>query len=198
MLSPSCSRIRIFSVFFGANDARLPNTGAPEQHVPLDQYKINLAKILDDSQLKAHDPKFVLITPPPVEERKCMDHDVMMTGGATKPIKRRTAEATASYAQAVRELGKERNIAVVDLWTALMNNAGWDGDSTKPLPGSTDAPKNEYLRSILHDGLHFNGPAYDVLHKEWIATVSSAYPELAPTSPPEVLPRWDHPTAWGV
>ncbi|KAF2150583.1 SGNH hydrolase [Myriangium duriaei CBS 260.36] len=192
---PSCGRIRIFSIFLGANDARLPNTGSPGQHIDKDQYKKNLSQILDDENLRQHAPKFVLITPPPIEEAMCIETDVKKGFNREK---RRTAETTAAYAQVVRDLGRERGVAVVDLWTALMRHAGWDGDSSKPLPGSDQLPPNPVLRRLLHDGLHFNGEVYEILYKEWIKTVSAAYPELAPAALPEVFPNWKDDEAWAT
>ncbi|GAM87245.1 hypothetical protein ANO11243_052670 [Dothideomycetidae sp. 11243] len=175
--APSAGRIRLFSIFLGANDARLPNSGTPAQHVPRDQYKTNLARILDCEQLKPHAPRFVLITPPPLDERLCVQTDSNKGYGAEK---RRTAATTAAYAQTVRDLGRERGVPVVDLWTALMQAAGWDGDEKR----------------MLHDGLHFNGVVYEILHKEWMKTVTTAYPDMAPDKLPHVFPIWSNEEAW--
>ena len=192
--NPSCGRIRLLSIFFGANDARLPNPGPPEQHVPIERYKENLSKILDSAVLKPHAPKFVLISTPPIDERNSLQQGRLM--GFQDPIKMRTAEAAAKYAAVARELGKERGVPVVDLWSAIMAKAGWDGDLSKPLPGSTEAPVNEILQSLLPDGLHFSGETYRILYDEWIKTVIAAYPELAPEALKEPFPLWADEQAW--
>ncbi|KAI7257664.1 hypothetical protein KC335_g12648, partial [Hortaea werneckii] len=143
--SPGTSQIKLFVLFFGANDARLPSTGAPEQHVPLESFKANLRAMATLPQLRQNHPgtKILLITPPPVDERLCEQDDAGK--GIFHP--RRTAETTAMYAQAVRDVGAElvasasdgddgRDIAVLDLWDRFMRVAGWVPG--EPLVGSKD------------------------------------------------------------
>lgn len=73
----SQARVRLMAIFFGANDARLPNTpGGPDQHVPLEQYKSNLRKIATHQCIQAHSViRIILVTPPPVDERKLIEAD---------------------------------------------------------------------------------------------------------------------------
>ena len=66
---------------------------------------------------------------------------------------RRTAEATARYSEAVRQVGKERGVEVCDVWSAMMKEAGWNESSSGSLPGSEDAAENQVLRSFLSDGM---------------------------------------------
>ncbi|XP_022007006.1 GDSL esterase/lipase At5g62930 [Helianthus annuus] len=56
------------TVFFGANDAALTGRYSERQHVPLEEYKENLRKIV--RHLKECSPTMliVLITPPPIDE----------------------------------------------------------------------------------------------------------------------------------
>lgn len=63
---------------------------------------------------------------------------------------RRTAENTARYAEAVRQVGKQLNLPVVDVWTAFMKLAGMKQGET--LPGSSNVPQNEVLVRLMHDG----------------------------------------------
>lgn len=65
---------------------------------------------------------------------------------------RRTAETTARYAEAVRQVGKDRNVEVCDVWSSMMREAGWDAGKTGPLPGCEDAEENDVLRRFLSDG----------------------------------------------
>src|SRR5689334_11931127 len=47
---PSRGRIRILVVFYGANDARLPDgQDEVQQHVPLEEYRRNLVQIITDA-----------------------------------------------------------------------------------------------------------------------------------------------------
>ncbi|KAJ7516622.1 hypothetical protein O6H91_22G064800 [Diphasiastrum complanatum] len=59
----------LVTVFFGANDAALPDRKSKAQHVPLSEYKENLQRIV--SHLKGLSPstRVVLITPPPIDVR---------------------------------------------------------------------------------------------------------------------------------
>jgi hypothetical protein len=65
---------------------------------------------------------------------------------------RRTADTTAKYAEAVRQVGKDRGVQVCDVWTAMMKEAGWTAGNTDPLPGSEDADENAVLRRLFSDG----------------------------------------------
>ncbi|TKA59751.1 hypothetical protein B0A49_10653 [Cryomyces minteri] len=93
------------TVFFGANDARLPDTTGPAQSVALEEYEKNLAAIITHPAVKAHNPRVMLITPPPVDERLCEAGDLLK--GIDEV--RRTAENTASYAAAARRVGLHFN-----------------------------------------------------------------------------------------
>jgi hypothetical protein len=75
---------------------------------------------------------------------------------------RRTAETTASYSEAVRQVGKERSVQVCDVWSAMMREAGWAEDSTGKLPGCEDAEENALLRRFFSDGriLFFPGMSH--------------------------------------
>ena len=100
--SPSIEtpQVQLMTVFFGANDACVP--GHP-QHVPLPTYISSLREIISYKGLNSHDTKIILITPPPVDEWQMGNND-------------RTAEHTAKYASACRNLGEELELPVLDLW----------------------------------------------------------------------------------
>lgn len=65
---------------------------------------------------------------------------------------RRTAENTKTYADAIRDVGKDLGVPVVDLWSAIMLEAGWNSEFEGPLPGSMDAPHSDVLAKYLIDG----------------------------------------------
>ena len=65
--------------------------------------------------------------------------------------KTRTAEHTKKYADACREVGHELDVAVLDLWTAMMTRAGWKAG--QGLEGSKALPENPILKDMLRDGL---------------------------------------------
>lgn len=130
-------------MFFGANDAVLPPY---QQHVPLDQYKSNLQKILAYPATQGQNPKILVLTPPPVNEHQLQAFDAEK--GFQSPS--RTAENTKVYADACREVATAAGHPVVDVWTAIMTAAGWKPG--QPLVGSKDQPPNGHLASFFTDG----------------------------------------------
>ncbi|KAI7360988.1 hypothetical protein KC354_g8426, partial [Hortaea werneckii] len=188
------SQIKLLVLFFGANDARLPSTGEPEQHVPLESFKANLRAMATIRQLRKHHPgtKILLVTPPPVDERLCAQDDAGK--GIFHP--RRTAETTALYAQAVRDVGAEvgssvaagsgggggggGDIAVLDLWGCFMRLAGWVPG--EPLVGSKDVeqadPEKGGLARLLKDGVHLTGEGNRVLFTELVGLLNRTWPDL--------------------
>lgn len=96
--------------------------------------------------MTAHRPKLILITPPPIDERLSLK----VSQGYGFNVLFRTAENTARYAEAVRQVGQQLSLPVLDVWTIFLNLAGMEPG--KPLPGSLDAPYNEVLVRLLSDG----------------------------------------------
>jgi lysophospholipase L1-like esterase len=190
ILQECVAHLNTQTIFLGANDARLPNTPGFSQTVDLEQYKKNLTDIINHPKLQAHKPQLILLTPPPVEERKTLAHD--KTNGVN--VQRRTASNTAKYAEAVRELGQKFNLPVLDIWAAFMKEAGWkEGEA---LPGSTDIEQNQTLARMLHDGLHLEPEGYEIIYKELMKLIIEKLPEHAPDNLSYVLPSWDDAEAW--
>lgn len=136
------------TVFFGANDAVLP--GLP-QHIPLDEYRWNLKKIIQHKVLKPHDPKFILITPPPICEYATQAEDAEKG----KNFVQRLAARTKEYADAALEVGEELGVPTVNLWKACIDYAGgWK--EGEPIPGSKPDGINAKLTELFRDGLHFS------------------------------------------
>ncbi|KAF2836794.1 SGNH hydrolase [Patellaria atrata CBS 101060] len=199
---PSHTKILFMTIFFGANDAALPYPpdpdGRPLQSIPLDLYKQNLRAILTHPALLAHNPHIILITPPPVDEWQFV---VLSTDGEM----RRNSTTTAQYAEAVREVGEEvrkqgADVRVLDLWALMMASAGYHAPPqpqiNSPLPGSRKLPQNLKLKQLLHDGLHFNGPAYSGLFSRLMELVRKEWPGDAPEAMELVLPAWDDRSKW--
>ncbi|KAI7217203.1 hypothetical protein KC333_g4374 [Hortaea werneckii] len=197
------SQIKLFVLFFGANDARLPLTGEPGQHVPLESFKANLRAMATLPQLRENHPgtKILLVTPPPVDERLCEADDAGK--GIFHP--RRTAQTTALYAQAVRDVGAEvgggdggGDIAVLDLWSCFMRVAGWVPG--EPLVGSKDVeqmdPGKAGLGRLLKDGVHLTGEGNRVLFTELVGLVNRTWPELDAEGIGFDLPYWGDREAW--
>ncbi|KAI9691438.1 MAG: hypothetical protein M1822_007509 [Bathelium mastoideum] len=144
--SPQEARVKFLTVFFGANDARLPNGCESPQHISPDEYRKNLLEIIQHPAVRAQNPKIILITPPPIDEYLTEITD--RAKGFTES--RRTAENTKQYAEIVRQLGRERQIPVLDIWTSLMLEVGWKGGDM--LIGSKQLPKADQMERLLYDG----------------------------------------------
>jgi lysophospholipase L1-like esterase len=143
---PEEGRIRLMTIFFGANDSCFP-TENNNQCVPLPDFRSNLIKIIRNPIVADHNARIILITNPPVDERT----QYAMDKAKGYPM-RRTAENTMRYAEAIKSVGKSLNVPVVDLWTEIMLKAGWRPGQTDRLPGCTDEPPNAVLHEYLFDG----------------------------------------------
>ncbi|KXT07060.1 hypothetical protein AC579_5872 [Pseudocercospora musae] len=194
--SRECAQVRFMTFFFGANDARLPDTpGGPQQHIPLDEFASNTKAMVNHPDVRGHEGiRRILITPPPVDERKCLASDKFNDPNYPDVI-RRKASVTKKYAEAVKRVGQETQVHVVDLWSALISRAG--GSLVDPEPtGSVNMPKNDILQSFLHDGLHLSPAGYKVLYDELLQLINRTWPEQSPDKLASVLPRWDDSNAW--
>ena len=114
-----------------------------DQHVTPDQYRRNLISIITHPVIQAQHPRILLITPPPVDEYALADCGM---GGT------RTAEYTRLYADITVRVGKELGVAVLDIWTCLMEKSGWQPGG--PLNGSLAAPRSWAFSQFLVDGNH--------------------------------------------
>ncbi|KAI9780465.1 MAG: hypothetical protein M1839_006739 [Geoglossum umbratile] len=126
------------TVWFGANDAMLPGY---EQHVTPDQYRHNLISIITHPVVQAQHPRVILITPPPVDEYALAESGM---GGS------RTAERTRLYADITVGVGEELGVAVLDIWTCLMEKSGWQSGS--PLNGSLEVSRSWAFSQFFIDG----------------------------------------------
>ncbi|KAI9248756.1 SGNH hydrolase-type esterase domain-containing protein [Sporodiniella umbellata] len=142
--SPDSSNIKLMTIFFGANDAALPGS---YQHVPIERYVSNtkyMINMVRDSESEYYNPemRLILITPPPVCEelwkKRCEE--------AGEPLNRKN-DYVQMYAKAIKKIGEEMNVCVVDIWSGVM-----DASETSGL----------LLSHYLSDGLHLNANGYEV------------------------------------
>ena len=143
-------RLTSQTVFFGANDASLA-TAPNKQHIPLDEFKTNLEKIVTHPQVVAHNPRIILIAPPPINEHLWWPRDQE----SGYPSVSRTAATTKQYADAVVEIGAKLNLPVVNLWKAFMAKTAFQIDGWKVgdlLPGSLESTPNDALVELMYDG----------------------------------------------
>ncbi|KAJ1687396.1 hypothetical protein LUZ63_018786 [Rhynchospora breviuscula] len=112
-------------IFFGANDSALLGRSSERQHVPQDQYKDNLKKII--THLKEQSPSMVvvLVTPLPVDELGREQHARSFYGEKKTKLPDRTNEMTGSYARQCLEVAREMHLPWIDLWFAMQQTSGW-------------------------------------------------------------------------
>uniref|UniRef100_A0A1D1ZIP9 GDSL esterase/lipase At5g45920 n=1 Tax=Anthurium amnicola TaxID=1678845 RepID=A0A1D1ZIP9_9ARAE len=133
------------TVFFGANDASLPDRSSAFQHVPLPEYRINLHAIL--SFLKKRWPSstlIILITPPPIDEDGRLKHPY---GENPSGLPERTNEAAGAYANACVSVAMEAGVPVVDLWFKMQQFPSWE-------------------KALLSDGLHLTPDGNRIVFQE--------------------------------
>ncbi|KAL1748110.1 SGNH hydrolase-type esterase domain-containing protein [Schizophyllum fasciatum] len=168
-------KVRLLTIWFGANDACIEPS---PQHVSLPKFIANLKHLitlvkLPSSTHYSPDTKIILITPPPV--------NTLQRGAdlrARDPPKELDREfgVTATYAQAVRVVGKEEGVPVADVFQAIWSAAG---------------EKEEELAKFLGDGLHLNKAGYEIMYVELLRVIKDKYPELDPDNLRYSFPRWD-------
>jgi len=189
-------RIRLITIFFGANDAALPFA---YQHVPITRYTDNLSEMFNmiknpNSKYYNPDARVILITQPPLNEpqwkKRCEDNG--------DPLNR-TAEVAKAYAEAAREIAGQHKIPVCDLWTELMQLVGEETQlngedevievASKTCYADEKSCKRE-LSDFLLDGLHLNSNGNQVLARALLKTIKTHYPELDPETITFKLPEW--------
>jgi len=167
-------KIRLLTIWFGANDAVLPEF---VQHVPLDEFAANLRTLIQmvrapGSPWYAPHTKIVLITPPPVNILQWSTRPGVEPG---TPNDREFA-LTGKYAGAVRDVGKNEGEVVCDVFTTLWKAAG---------------EKEEDLAKFMTDGLHLNADGYTVVYDELIKTIKENMPELYYENLQPAFAPWD-------
>lgn len=145
------------------------------QYCPLEQFKSNLATMINmirdpTSEWYSPETRLVLITPPPFvpEDRAAAQIEKWKLFGSKgePPTLDRDPERTKSYVDAVLEVGTEFGIPTVNMWQAIVDDAG-GLESTK-------------LRPYFLDGLHPTSLGYRVLMDHLTALVVSTWPEMHP------------------
>lgn len=175
-------------VLLGANDAVKPGA-ATSQHVPIETYKENLSKIINYPHIRAHNPKILLVTPPPVDEIRLQEIDVAYG----HPAAIRSSAISASYAEKAREVARENpGVVLIDLWQAIMGEAismsPEDYQPGGPWLGSPENGKQGGLAKLLPDGLHMGGQGYRVFFDEIKAHIGQ---DIKPDDRTDyIIPDW--------
>ncbi|OAY47788.1 GDSL esterase/lipase At5g62930 [Manihot esculenta] len=144
------------TIFFGANDAALKGRTSERQHVPVEEYKENLRKIVQHLKECSPTMLIVLITPPPVDEEGRKQYAKSLYGEKAMELPERTNEMAGVYARQCVELAKDLEIRYVDLWSTMQKAEGWQ-------------------KIFLSDGLHLTPEGNAVVHQEVTRVFSEAW-----------------------
>lgn len=171
-----------------------------------------MEKIITHPQIAAHNPRIILIAPPPVNEHLWWPRDQASGYDSVTRI----AATTKVYADAVVELGVKLNLPVVNLWKAFMAKTDFQIDAWKVgdlLPGSLQIAQNDALVELMYDGrctssrhlllsltlmpgLHFHPAGYKVMYDELTKLIAERWPDQVAEKLPMVLPAWNDAAAW--
>ncbi|KAK2642216.1 hypothetical protein Ddye_023979 [Dipteronia dyeriana] len=134
------------TVFFGANDACLPDRCSGFQHVPLHEYKQNLHYIVSFLKNQWPTTLILLMTPPPIDEEGRLKHPYVENPTG---LPERTNDAAGAYAKACIEVAGERGFPVINLWTKMQQFPNWQ-------------------KVYLSDGLHLTPTGNRVVFEELV------------------------------
>ncbi|KAL8118351.1 GDSL esterase/lipase At5g62930 isoform X2 [Apium graveolens] len=156
------------TIFFGANDAALSGRTSERQHVPVEEYKENLRKIVHHIKECSNKVLVLLITPPPIDEDGRFKYARSLYGDKAMKLPERTNEVTGLYAKQCIELAEELGIPSINLWSKMQETDGWQ-------------------KKFLNDGLHLTPEGNEVVHLE----VTRIFAELglSPTEMPLDFPH---------
>ncbi|KAF2352723.1 SGNH hydrolase-type esterase domain [Trinorchestia longiramus] len=124
-------------LFLGANDA----CTNPQQYVPIEEYKTNLAFIVNYMKSTVGVPEVVILTPPPCDT----------TAMSPEMASERSEEMTANYAEACVQEALELGVPYIDLHTLFKEQSDW--------------------QSLLIDGLHLTERGSTLLHSALLPVV---------------------------
>ncbi|KAH0985781.1 hypothetical protein GBA52_012958 [Prunus armeniaca] len=111
------------TVFFGANDACLPDRCSAFQHVPVNEYKQNLHSIVSFLKKRWPTTRILLITPPPIDEDGRLQHPYIDN---PSNLPERTNKAAGAYSEACVAVARESGNPVIDLWTKMQQFPDWE------------------------------------------------------------------------
>lgn len=138
------------TVFFGANDASLPDRCSGFQHVPFDEYKQNLLAIVAFLKKQWPSTRIILITPPPIDEDARLLHPFFDNPSG---LPERTNEAAGRYAKQCLAVAAECGVPAINIWEKMQQFPHWK-------------------RAYLSDGLHLTQDGNKFVYGEVIKQLS--------------------------
>jgi len=143
-LAQAHDRIKLVTLCYGANDASISLKKPTWRMVPVDEYKANLLESINTFR-SANVSNIVLLTPPPAASPPRIDRSLSVTG---------------EYAEACRQLGRQMQVPVVDVFSAIQAIPQWQTAAMTP------------------DGLHLNAVGQQVVYEGVRAAVRGNFRDL--------------------
>ncbi|XP_051130586.1 GDSL esterase/lipase CPRD49-like [Andrographis paniculata] len=137
-------------VYFGGNDAMHPHPSGLGSHVPLPEYLENMKKIYLHIKSLSEKTRIIFLTSPPVNEEMIRAHF-----GNLFDNQQRTNESCRAYAEALVRLGRQLNVKVVNLCTAIQQRKDWP-------------------TACFSDGIHFSPEGSNIVAKEILKVIQEA------------------------
>ncbi|KAK1931130.1 GDSL esterase/lipase [Phytophthora citrophthora] len=159
----------LITVWLGTNDATLTNGSNANMHVPINEYKENLVKIVVGFQNVASKAKVLLITPPHIGDAARIKYAAERTD-AKRGLVDRSNAAAGKYSRACVEVANSLNVPVLDLYAHF------------------NAMSVETRDGMLADGIHFNAAGNKVVDEQLQKKLSTEFPELI-----DSLNNWQFP-----
>lgn len=161
LVSQTATAPSLCTVFFGANDAAVP---ASKQHVPIEEYQVNLEALV--ALLRQAWPAclLVIVTPPPV------DQEVWDAGRGGPGGGMRQLELTRLYAEAACKVAASAGCECIDFFKVIHARDDW--------------------KECLSDGLHLATPGNQVLYDCVCELIAKRIPALKPHEAPVHFPLW--------
>ncbi|OWZ05881.1 Isoamyl acetate-hydrolyzing esterase [Phytophthora megakarya] len=151
----------LITVWLGTNDAVLTNGSNSERHVPIDEYKDNLVKIVDRFRTAVPDAKLLLITPSHIDDIARAKFADDRTDAKRGLVDRTNAvNFMGNYSRACVEVANSFGVPVLDMYTYF--NA---------MPETT-------RNAMLEDGVHFNVAGNAAVGQELHNKLKAEFPTL--------------------
>lgn len=155
----SSNNVALCVIWFGANDASLPNLN-PHHYVSLEDYQANLQTLVGNAQrLFGSTTRILLVTPPPVHHGQRLEYQKTRYGDKATGVLERTLENSGKYAEACQKAASDLKLPCLNLWKAFQD----EGDD---------------WGRFLSDGLHFSPAGHDFVFQQLQQMIQSEFPEL--------------------
>jgi len=155
----------LLTIFFGANDAALPNEGRA-QHVPLDEYGDNIRKMVDIVRSTFPKCAIIVLAPPPLHEQRfgetCRSWGTVLT---------RTEAHSAQYTARCVEVANSLQVPCIDLGSLMR------------------AARDDWWE-YLSDGLHLTSEGNTFVFSAIKQCIEKFYPQLSADALPLHYPHF--------